>query len=707
MLSNIKAKHFISWNDLDFDIQSGIMLIDGWNEDDQRSEGSGKSAILNALSWGAFGCLPKEANVDDVIKDGETTCQVILEFDDGDSIVRSRKPNDLYLMKSGVMVKGKDARETQTLIEEYLGLNFETFCQSVYFAQNYDKKFLTAGQADKGKILSSIQNLQIFDKARKEVMDLATLEDRKITVLKGQVQVQENNVNNFKLQKTMVESFIEDKIKKHESQVDLLTQQRDLVSGHVLNTESQIESINHKILAIDLSALSNDEQELNEAKAQYGVQLANITFQKNQVDSITKSIQSKESEGKLIASRYENALNKKTAMTNAEIQPNYLRLVAKEKDIVNYNNGASYLRLSNQKVELEAFIANPTKDCPSCGTELKNVDTSHIQRELDAVIKHLEIEDTYASQEAKKNIQDKANYVIQYNKDLESIDLELQGLLDQLQQISTYLDQTQVPSVDALATQESEIRSVMTQINAALVETQQKKMEHSSLTNQYQSISNQYNNYVSQRDQLNQTISQLGAPDTAQDQQKLRDLITQIDTNEVQLAEVNNLLSEAIKYYRRLETLKDGFKEIKSYIFTNALNELNFRTNTYLNDLFEVEATIKFTNDDQKIESKIMLDGKERSLGLISGGQNRRFNLAVDLALSDIVSYRKTSKLDILIFDEYFKDLSEISMEKSLDLLKTRKCPVLLIEHNSIFKNAIDNSYFVRLQDGTSVHSKA
>jgi DNA repair exonuclease SbcCD ATPase subunit len=94
------------------------------------------------------------------------------------------------------------------------------------------------------------------------------------------------------------------------------------------------------------------------------------------------------------------------------------------------------------------------------------------------------------------------------------------------------------------------------------------------------------------------------------------------------------------------------------------------------------------------------------SIGLLSGGQFRRFSLAIDLALSDMVSSRKTSKLNILILDEYFKDLSETSMEKCLDLLKSRKSPVVIIEHNSIFKNIVDNVFFVELQGGTSVARK-
>jgi DNA repair exonuclease SbcCD ATPase subunit len=77
-------------------------------------------------------------------------------------------------------------------------------------------------------------------------------------------------------------------------------------------------------------------------------------------------------------------------------------------------------------------------------------------------------------------------------------------------------------------------------------------------------------------------------------------------------------------------------------------------------------------------------------------------SLAVDLALSDVVTSRKGAQIGVLILDEYFKDLSETSMEKCLTLLEGRGQPVLLIEHNSIFKNIVNNSIMVRLEDGTS-----
>lgn len=705
MLNSIHATNFLSWKNLAFNVTKGATLIDGWNEDDQRSEGSGKSTVLNAISWCIFGKLPKDSNVDEVIKDGESSCSVTLEFDSGDLIVRSRKPNDLYILKAGVTVKGKDARETQTFIEEYIGCNFETFCQSVYFAQNYDKKFLSSNQEDKGKILSSIQNLQIFDKARKEVMDLLKFENDKITKLSNQVQIEDNNLSNLKSQKALIESFIQDKTKKHKQQISSMNQQKDLVSGHMKKTETDIEITNQKILTIDVESLIKDEVQLGQVKNQYVTQMSEISYQKSQVDSVTKLILSKETEGKNLAVKY-NTLSQNLKSLNPTGTHRYKTLSANKDQILNLEQNSSRNRLLLKAKQLQDFIANPKKICPSCGTELKASDTNHAQKELEAI--SLEIEEISISvkKQADDILTQMDEEVAAIHKQSSEMAKEVSDILVQLGSISEYLDQTKVPSTEELSNKESEIKGLISQIDQALFQISQKKFEHSQLVNKLGSLSNQLTSYSQQYEQYIQAITQLGEPDISQDNLKLECINQELSQISVKLTELRQLLETSGTHLGRLELLKDGFKDIKSYVFVNALNELNYRTNHYLNELFEMEASIKFTSEDQKINSKIVVDGHERGLGLLSGGQNRRFNLAVDLALADIVSYRKTSKLDLIIFDEYFRDLSEISMEKCLELLKTRKCPVILIEHNSIFKNIVDNVFFVKLEDGTSYESR-
>ena len=175
----------------------------------------------------------------------------------------------------------------------------------------------------------------------------------------------------------------------------------------------------------------------------------------------------------------------------------------------------------------------------------------------------------------------------------------------------------------------------------------------------------------------------------------LQDLLRERDSIAGQIKEIQTR-------DHRLEILKRGFKEIKSFVFNSALQDLTNKTNTYLIELFEVPISIAFTNDNMKIGMDVVYDNKSRGLGLLSGGQFRRVSLAVDLALSDIINTRKGSKFNLLILDEYFKDLSEQSMEKCLKLLERLGKSTILIEHNSIFKSIVDKTFEVELIGGVS-----
>jgi DNA repair exonuclease SbcCD ATPase subunit len=173
MFSRITASNLFSWERLDYQIGSGVTQITGFNYDDNTSEGSGKSSIPNILCWTLYGRIPKSARIDDIIRQGSDSGRSTVFLLSGGSITRSRHPNDLYLKDaSGKVIKGKDAKDTQTLINAYIGLDFEAFCQSIYFAQNYPKKFITSNELEKSAILSEIQDLTVFDKARKRTLEL-------------------------------------------------------------------------------------------------------------------------------------------------------------------------------------------------------------------------------------------------------------------------------------------------------------------------------------------------------------------------------------------------------------------------------------------------------------------------------------------------------------------------------------------------------
>ena len=631
MLSKVIAKNFQSWSDLVFEVQNGVTLIDGFNEDDQTSEGSGKSSILNAISWCIYGKIPKDAKVDDVIKHGESKCIVALEMSNGDVIYRSRKPNDLLIKKSdGFVIKGKDAKETQELIEEYVGSTFETFCQSVYFAQNYDKKFLSSNQEEKGKILSGIQNLSIFDKARNEVMSLLKIENSKLLKVSTDLDKEINNKLNIESKINMLNRFIEDKQRLHLNDLNALKLKLQLSKDNLEKAKKLIDPLNEKLCKLQ-QEIGGDSTSVSDLETQ----ILSKKLKQSEVASELKQI-----------GQYNNTISSYTLEGN--------KLAEK------------YTRLKLKKDKLEEFINNPSKICPSCGSEVKNLDLSHSLKEM------------------------------------EELDAEMNYVLSRMTELAEFLDKNPKKSEEDL---NKIVNSLTLEINSLNSSVRLIKSKDSELTSIKNSILTSKLNVDHAEKRIiedTQAIENFKSLDISKEMQELKTLEFEFSSKLNTLESLNKAKKEVELHISKLENLKDGFKEIKSFVFNNALNELNHKVNEYLNSLFEINAKLKFTTEDQKIETTIILNDRETSLGLLSGGQNRRFNLAVDLAISDIVSSRNNSILNILILDEYFRDLSEQSMEKCLNLLSKRPSPVIIIEHNSLFKNIVNNSFFVGLKNGTS-----
>lgn len=675
MITKVKATNFLSFSDLDVTLPKGVTLIDGWNADDQTSEGSGKSAVLNAICWGLYGKIPKEANVDDVIKEGEKLCAVSVWFSNQAAVLRSRNPNTLELhvfdeSGNGRIVKGKDARETQTLIEEFVGLTFETFCQTVYFAQNYTKKFITSNQEEKGKILSEVQNLSVFDKAGKEVRSLIKLAEESLVKLK----------HNKELAAKDEELTLRD-ISAEEMKQTLALQQQT----------QRIQDLNNQILSQEMLRKSAQDQQaqrvngLNAQVVEAEQVIAGYEVTKAQhLEAVSNLVYDEPKEKAL--QEVNNQLMSEAGAINAEIS-GIDKLEGKRAAAQAQGNryATRYKQLQSERVKNLEFIANPSKDCPTCGTKLETCDTSHAQLEVENIDKE--------------------------SAEIEAILTELSNEID-----------TPIPTKDEL--------------NAKLVNIRQQRIANDAEIQSIRSIKDKLNSVATHLSGLDRNIkaqvdriaklkasieseSQPLAFDTTQlealrmrletESQPLVFDTTQLDALRIKLESarsdaesIASLINEKNLHLSRLEVLKNGFKEIKSHVFNSLLNELNARVQKYLTHLFEVPVAVRFTNEDMKIETKVKFDGIDRGLGLLSGGQFRRVSLAVDLALSDVITSRKGSRVDLLILDEYFKDLSEASMEKCLALLENRGQPVLLIEHNSIFKNIVNNSVFVKLEGGTS-----
>jgi exonuclease SbcC len=136
--------------------------------------GSGKSSILEAISYALYGKTPREQrSVKRLICSRCDTARVEFRFliDDREyQILRvlRRTGNGQHIFEdvsSGDKISGETAVSSQVV--ELLGLGFDAFSSSVLLAQGQFAKFLQATPKDRGVILKGIFRLDQIDELQK------------------------------------------------------------------------------------------------------------------------------------------------------------------------------------------------------------------------------------------------------------------------------------------------------------------------------------------------------------------------------------------------------------------------------------------------------------------------------------------------------------------------------------------------------------
>ena len=331
MFEEIKAKDLFSWENLEYTIPvSGISQIIGFNKDDGSSEGSGKSAIFNILCWVLFGKIPKDAKIDEVVREGCKGGWGSVTVP-GYEIYRSRKPNKLHILnlETEELIKGKDAKETQTLINDLIGLDFDAFTQAVYFAQNNPKRFITANETEKVKILSELEDLSIYDSAALMAHETEKSYDKAIKDKQDEGQKLRTEAQ-----------VLKEKLNTLRTVLGTLEQKR---AEQLTLAETEIHDIEQAL--IPLQALQKELEETNSILTQ-------------QKELVSKLMGDSDDIG-------------------AQIHSNM-----GQQDAIK-NRGEKTILLQTIKTSLEDRVANADKSCPLCATESTDKAKTHIKHNLE------------------------------------------------------------------------------------------------------------------------------------------------------------------------------------------------------------------------------------------------------------------------------------------------------------------------------------
>ena len=184
MITRVRLKNWKSHRDTDLRLGDGTNVLVG-------DMGSGKSAVLDAITFALFGTLPavkeKKAKLDDLITNrprpmGQAEIEVHFIAPDGEEyvvkrVIERRKGTTLSELRksSGELIESPSSTRVSEVIQSILKLDYDLFERAIYSEQNRLDYFLVLAR---GKRMESIDELLRIDKLELARKNMTTLMNR-------------------------------------------------------------------------------------------------------------------------------------------------------------------------------------------------------------------------------------------------------------------------------------------------------------------------------------------------------------------------------------------------------------------------------------------------------------------------------------------------------------------------------------------------
>jgi DNA repair exonuclease SbcCD ATPase subunit len=296
-IKNLTVKNFMSVGNttqgIDFDRQD-LTLVLGENLDlggDGSRNGTGKTTIINALSYALYGQALSNIRKDNLVnKTNNKNMLVSLDFIVGNQeykIERGRKPNVLrfYVNNKEQEITDEaqgDSRETQDAIEHTLGLSHDMF-KHILALNTYTEPFLSLKANDQRTIIEQLLGITMLSERADKIKDLnkstkdsITQEEFRIRAVQEANKRIEEQIESLRRRQTMWTD-------KHAEDIKEL--EKALSSLQNIQIESEIQA--HK----DHKNWDQKRKDINELSSQISRVKLDISREEKLVAKVAKEIE--------------------------------------------------------------------------------------------------------------------------------------------------------------------------------------------------------------------------------------------------------------------------------------------------------------------------------------------------------------------------------------------------------------------------------
>lgn len=669
---------FVEEQTVRFDELGNLVRGDGHNKNTGGSSGAGKTTIFNAIDYGlGISDIPATELQSRLTK---SAMYVETEYDiNGKTLILRRSKKEGFTLKYGDEMVSGNVKMAEERLDEIIGIPRKLFKKMVHKKQKEGGFFLNLTAKESYDFLMNALGLEKFN----------------LRTAKIDEDIKEINTRIIQLGHAI--TALEQSIEEFEELQEFEKEPKCEVS------KEDIESLKKE--------LSDCEQELSKANTEKSKELEALESKRpvKPESTVKENPKIKEIDDLLVAKKEEkqkvllNHLNKKKQIQEAadKVKSQLSEIPHAKQKIERKASEMKKLMAEKQHIE--------EQKCPTCkqkwAGDSASTKVSEINETLSKlkseIIEHKAIVDNEPS--LKSNLE-RVTKILQSMEDqsgVEELDTEISKLNEQL--ITLKAEQS-----NALSKIENEYLKKLNDFN----------VEVKSVTDKFASI------LESQTERKNLLVRQLDSKTQSLDNYStmLESYKSKMERYEKTLTEKRNNLKDAIQQredkVKELAVAEEAKRLIKTYtlqIFQDTLNYIGEYASETLSNIPNMSsATIYFEGCKEnksgtikdEVNPIINMDGYNNiPIRTLSGGERTAIDLAVDLAVIDMIESKAGKGADFFILDEPFEGLEDVNIGQCLEILKqadTNK-RIIIVDHNPIAKEMITDCIMVQRDGEESV----
>jgi DNA repair exonuclease SbcCD ATPase subunit len=277
LFEKIRYKNFLStgnqFTEINFTNCSTTLIIG--------NNGSGKSTILDALTFSLFGKSFRGVNKPQLINSvNEKDCVVEIEFKIGTTewkVVRGIKPTIFEIYKNGNLLNQDSAsKDQQNWLENVvLKMNYKSFTQIVILGSSNFIPFMQLSASNRREVIEDLLDIKIFSSMNSVTKD-------KIKSIRDEVKTFELKKESLEEKVSMQEKFIEEienigkrDIESKKESISFLTKEKDNLLLDSLEIEDKL--LEKQKTLSDYSGANEKLRKLNNLKGKISQKISTIT----------------------------------------------------------------------------------------------------------------------------------------------------------------------------------------------------------------------------------------------------------------------------------------------------------------------------------------------------------------------------------------------------------------------------------------------